>query len=55
LPLQIETHLSFHVVDLPKGEHALTDNTPGLVGVGFIADDLGSMNKEMRRRCPEEP
>lgn len=42
LPLQITTHLPLHLVDLPKGEHALADDTPRLVGVGVVADDLGS-------------
>ena len=47
LPLEIGAHLAFHLVDLSKGEHALADNAPGLVGVGVIADDLGS-NHECR-------
>jgi hypothetical protein len=45
--------LAFHLVDVPKGECALADNAPRLVGVGVIADDLGKA--EMKRRCPEEP
>jgi hypothetical protein len=36
LPLQIEAHLLLHLVDLPMCKHALSDNTPELVGV----DDL---------------
>jgi hypothetical protein len=47
LPLEVGTHLTLHLIDLPKGEHALTDNAPGLVGVGIIAYDLGS-NHECR-------
>ena len=31
-----------HLIDLPQGKHSLTNNTPGLVGVGVITDDLGS-------------
>jgi len=42
LPLEIGAHLALHLVNLPKSKHALTDNTPGLVGIGIIADDLGS-------------
>jgi len=45
LPLKVGTHLSFHLVNLPKGKHTLTNNTPGLVGVSIIADDLGSNHK----------
>jgi hypothetical protein len=41
LPLQIGAHLSFHLVDLPESEHSLTNDTPGLVGISVIADDLG--------------
>ena len=42
LPLEVGTHLALHLIDLPKGEHALPDNAPGLVGIRVIADDLGS-------------
>lgn len=45
LPFQVGAHLLFHLVDLPKHKHSLTDNTPGLVGVSVIADDLGSNHK----------
>ena len=45
LPFQVGAHLSLHLVNLPKGKHTLTDDTPGLVGVGIIADDLGSNHK----------
>jgi hypothetical protein len=39
-----------------KSKHTPIDDTPGLVGVGAIADDLGVIIKaEMKRRCPEEP
>jgi hypothetical protein len=47
LPLKVGTHLALHLVDLPKGKHTLTNNTPGLVGIGVIAYDLGS-NHECR-------
>ena len=42
LPLQVRAHLALHLINLPEGKHSLTDNAPGLVGVGIIADDLGS-------------
>ena len=42
LPLQVRAHLALHLVNLPEGKHSLTDDTPGLVGVGVITDDLGS-------------
>ena len=42
LLFQIGAHLVLHLVDLPKGEHALTNDTPGFVGICVIADDLGS-------------
>ena len=45
LPFQIGTHLALHLVNLPKGEHTLTDDTPGFVGICVIADDLGSNHK----------
>jgi hypothetical protein len=45
LPLEVRAHLPLHLVDLPKGEHTLTDDTPGLVGVGVIAYDLGGNHK----------
>ena len=41
-PLEIGAYLVLHPVDLPKSERALADDAPGLVGVGVIADDLGS-------------
>jgi hypothetical protein len=41
LPLQVGAHLSFHLVDLPEGEHALSDDTPRLVGIRVVANDLG--------------
>ena len=45
LPLKVGTHLSFHLVDLPERKHTLADDTPGLVGVCVIADDLGGNHK----------
>jgi hypothetical protein len=33
------------LVDLSESKHTLTNDTPGLVGVGVIADDLGSNHK----------
>ena len=45
LPLEVGTHLAFHLVDLPKSEHALTDDAPGFVGIRVIAYDLGSNHK----------
>ena len=45
LPLEVGTHLPFHLVDLPKSKHSLTDDAPGLVGVGVVADDLGCNHK----------
>ena len=45
LPLEVRAHLSFHLVDLPESEHALTHDTPRLVRIGVIADDLGGEHK----------
>ena len=42
LPFKVGTHFALHLVDLPKGEHTLTDNKPGLVRIRVIAYDLGS-------------
>jgi hypothetical protein len=47
LPLKVGAHLPLHLVDLPQSEHTLTNDAPGLVRVGVIADDLGS-NHERR-------
>jgi len=47
LPFEVGAHLAFHLVNLPKGKHTLTNDTPGLVRVSIIADDLGS-NHECR-------
>jgi hypothetical protein len=41
LPLKVGTHLLFHLVDILERKHTLADNTPGLVGICVIADDLG--------------
>ena len=32
LPLQVRAHLLLHLVDLPKREHPLTNNTPFAAG-----------------------
>ena len=45
LALQIGTHLALHMVDLSKGERALSDDTPGFVGICVIADDPGRDHK----------
>jgi hypothetical protein len=42
LPFQVGAHLMLHLVDLLKGKHILTNDTPGLVGISVITDDLGS-------------
>lgn len=42
LPLEVGAHFPFHLVDLPKGKHALIDNAPGPIGVGVITYDLES-------------
>jgi len=47
LPLKVGTHLALHLVDLPKGKHTLTDDTPRLVRIHVITYDLGS-NHESR-------
>jgi len=41
VPLQIRAHFALHLVDFPEREHALTDDTPRLVRVSVVADDLG--------------
>ena len=40
LPFEVRTHLAFHLVDLAKIEHVLSDDRPGLVAVGIVADDF---------------
>jgi len=45
LPLQVGAHLSFHLVDLPERKHALADDTPRLVGIRVVANDLGGEHK----------
>lgn len=40
LPLQVGAPLSFHLVDLAERKHALTDDTPRLVGIRVVANDL---------------
>jgi hypothetical protein len=45
LPFEVRAHFALHLVDLAKGEHALTDDAPGLVGVGIITDDLRGNHK----------
>jgi hypothetical protein len=45
LPLEIRAHLSFHLVNLPESEHALTHDAPRLVRIRVIADDLGGEHK----------
>jgi len=45
LPLQVGAHLSFHLVDLPESKHALANDTPRLVGISVVADDLGGKHE----------
>jgi len=40
LPLQAGAHLSFHLVDLTGRKHALTNNTPQLVGIHVVENGL---------------
>ena len=39
LPLEVLAHLPFHLVDLPKLEHPLSNDGPRFVGVGVVAAD----------------
>ena len=41
LPPKIGTHLSFHLVDLPKCKHTLVDDAPASVRMCVIVNDLG--------------
>jgi len=41
LPLRVGAHLLFHLVGLPECKHALANNTPQLVQISVVADDLG--------------
>jgi len=41
LPLRVGAHLLFHLVGLPECKHALANDTPRLVQISVIADDLG--------------
>lgn len=45
LPLQVGAHLSFHLVDLPESKHALANDTPRLVGISVVADNLGGKHE----------
>ena len=45
LPFEVGAHFPLHLINLPKGKHTLTDDAPGLVRIGIIADDLGSNHK----------
>ena len=40
LPLQITTHLPLHLIDLLQCKHSLPDDTPRLVRICVVADDL---------------
>ncbi len=40
LPLQVRAHLLLHLVDLPKCERPLTNNTPRLVRISIITYNL---------------
>lgn len=42
VPLEVTQHLSLHLVDLLEREHGLSDDTPTLIGVGIVAEVLGS-------------
>jgi len=45
LPLQVGAHLPFHLVGLPECKHALANDTPRLVQISVITDDLGGEYK----------
>jgi hypothetical protein len=45
VPLEIAAHLSLHLVDLFEREHLLRDDTPRLVRVGVVTDDLGGYHE----------
>ena len=45
LPLQVGAHLPFHLIDLPERKHALSNDTPRLVGTSAIIDDLRGEHK----------
>ena len=47
LPLQVLAHLPLHLVDLAQLKHTLRDDTPRLIRVSVVADDLG---REHERR-----
>jgi len=40
LPLQVTTHLTYHLINL-QGEHTLANDAPRLVGICIVADNLG--------------
>ena len=40
LPFEVRTHLTLHLIDLAKVEHALSDDRPGLVAVSVVTDDF---------------
>jgi hypothetical protein len=45
IPLQIPTHLSLHLIHLLQTKHLLSHNTPTLITVRIIANDLASDHK----------
>jgi hypothetical protein len=40
-PLEVQAHLTLHLIYLIESAEVLSDDTPRLVGVGVVADDLG--------------
>jgi len=38
-PIEITTHLAFHLVDLPERKHALGNDAPRFVRICIIAND----------------
>jgi len=51
LPLRVGAHLPFHLVGLPECKHALANDTPQLVQISVVADDLGG-EYEHRNKYP---
>lgn len=39
-PFEVPTHLPLHLVDLTDQEHSLSNDTPGLVRVSIVTDNL---------------
>jgi len=50
-PIQVSTHLPFHLVDFAEAENILSNDTPGLVRVGIVTDNFGSDHERRNEKA----